>query len=197
MLSTHVRTIAPSNLCVSGIPTSNSIGEPPRTPSSALRRARKSLRRCLCRQSATTTLHVAYAPKAKTTASSHWDAKGGPSRTSARHISGIMLGTTLGETSTRDSLTPCRKRPQLLSFLRPTASPFVPAQAPDTKPAQTQSAAASAAPLTRDKPLLFGPPLRPRVTSNEGGATSHNKHHYLKEHIEKCKRQNLRTGTRA
>ena len=29
------------------------------------------------------------------------------------------------------------------------------------------------------------------MTSHEGGATTHKKHHYLKEHIEKCKRQKL------
>ena len=136
MSSTHVNTIESSNLCTSGDPTSNSQGEPPRTPSSALRRARKSLPYCLHKQSATATQHVAFAPEANITASTHGDANRGPNGTSAWRVSGILVGNILGDNSTWDSLTPCRKRPQLPNFLDPTASQFVPAHLQDAVTAQ-------------------------------------------------------------
>ena len=196
-MSTHVRTIAPSILCASGVPTSNSQGEPPRTHSAALRPVRKSLPHCLRKKSATATRHVAFSPKPETTASSHWDAKGDPIGMFARRVSGILLATTFGGTPTWDSLTPCRKRLQLPSFLRPTVPPFVPAHLQDAVTARTQSIAAPAVPLAQYKPLLISPSLRTPKTSHEDGAKPNEKHHYFKNYIEKCKRQNLRTRTRA
>ena len=148
--------------------TNNSQGEPHRTTSAAPRRARKSLPHCLHRQSdiATATRHVAFAPEAK-------------------------LITTLGETSTRAISTPGRKRPQLPSFLQPTAPPFAPAHLRDAAATQKQPAVVPATSPALRKLLLFGPPLKSPETSHDDGSKPNEKHHYLKKHVEKCKRQKL------
>ena len=46
-------------------------------------------------------------------------------------------------------------------------------------------------PLAQHNPLLFGSPLRTPKTSREDGAKTNEKHHYPKQHIEKCKREKL------